>query len=213
MWSVQFPDHFDYVILGARRSGTHWLASRLCSHPEVGNFGELAKTQYSDWMGLRQRRVGPFGYILHYRDLEARRPEDEELIAYHRDRLSDSAVIHLLRDPESCAMSWAANEASIERASFDGGYKHQPHFRGHEAVESWVVSRDVVRVEAERVCAGQRSAREYLEEEDSRCLELCYEGLRDDTGGWDRKMLEFLGVEPVKLTSSLVQTRREVTVA
>jgi LPS sulfotransferase NodH len=205
--TITSPESFDYMLLGMLRSGTHWLASRLSSHPQVGNFGEMNCEKYPDWMGMREE-ADLYGYIAHYKDCGVSNPR-KDFLDFHMTHLTHKPVIHLVRDPEACARSLEANYQVMERTP-TGDYIS--HSKGDEEEEHVEVSAEVVAELAEYIRTLQTAFRVKLFECNRHYIEVSYEDMKADPESTDQRVLEFLGAKPWKLTSALVPTRRKVSV-
>jgi len=211
---VSIPDSFDYMILATVRAGTHWLASRLASHPCLDNFGELGCYEYPEWMGLRKDSDGLHGFVAHYIDCSTAN-KDEKLLEFNLLHLSHKPVIHLVRDPKGCAKSGVANAAVMEKMLGDGidpAEHYVSHFKGSEEVKEVEVDLESVSAEEKDVAKYQEMFRDLLLKNNLRHIEISYEDMKADPESTDLRVLEFLGVKPQKLTSALKPTRRLVTI-
>ncbi len=210
---VNIPDSFDYMILATVRAGTHWLASRLASHPELDNFGELGCREYPEWMGLRKDSGAMHGFVAHYIDCSTAN-HDEQFLQFNLRHLSHRPVIHLVRDPRACAESAAANVTVMDKMRENGvdpTEHYVSHFKGSEEVEEVQVDPELVSEEEKDVARYQAVFRDLLLKNNPRHIEVSYEDMKEDPEATDLRVLEFLGVEPMKLSSALRPTPRLVT--
>jgi len=213
--SITIPDSFDYMILATVRAGTHWLASRLSSHPDLDNFGELGCKNYPEWMGMRKDSGGLHGFIAHYKDCSTAN-EDEALLEFYMLHLGRRPVIHLVRDPESSARSIVANAVvmnGLKEQGIDPADDYVSHHKGDEEKESVEVDPKLVAMMEEKNRLHQEAFRDLLLKNNPQHIEVRYEDMKKDAESTDLRILEFLGVKPMKLTSALVPTRRLVTVS
>jgi len=184
-----------WAIVSMQRAGTHLLISLLDSHPVLTGYGEVLRMGEPEF----RRELGENeGIIVMY----------NQIIRGDADGLLEGVkIIHLTRNLGDNAYSWAL----LAR-------------RGEGKLEYWPVSHEIQEVKAPRISLSEIEQRKQkiLEYQrvamarlkPSRVFEITYEyicgGNREILELSKEKaapMLEFLGVEPVKLTTGLRKAR------
>lgn len=203
------------IILAHQRSGTHFLLSLLASHPRIHGRGEwilhykrrLARNELDVPNPVeRYRRIfrNYPGFVNVGILMYSQVPVFEELCG----PLVNHRVIHLLRNPSAVAKSAAQMRAN--RASL--GPEFRAHYEQGENVPKQAIYSPEIEAEIEsRVISLQKQYTANLEKS-TMLFTLRYE---DITGGCQvnqlqspitNALLEFLGVEPLSLSTNLVKT-------
>jgi len=109
---------YDFLVLAAKRSGSHMLATMLNSHPEIACEGEYGNE--NDTVTIHASDTGKRGCLIHYRQLEL---------------VKAPKYIHLVRYPIDCAISQArsyARQTQPEYAEYAAHYVKGEEPRNHE---------------------------------------------------------------------------------
>lgn len=158
-----------FVILTCQRSGSHMVSSALNSHPEIHCVGEVDNIDPLN---------NVYGEIKHYN-------QDPDLDKYDR-------IIHLIRDPESVAMSRQSQRIS-----------HEPHNLGDQKHETHELDGEQVKKEAQHIKEIQDEMRLRVENLDH--LEVNYEDIVEN--GYDN-ILDYLEVDIIPLKSGYKKLNR-----
>ena len=168
-----------FVIIASRRSGTHLLASLLNSHPRLKCYDEIFLSRKWKLMFGRKelkKLEDKEGCIVMYRHFL-------RLSGKQRGLITRSKVIHLMRK------NLDNHVKSYEKKSDKVNLDLRRDFRKKEIIRF-----------RERVFNGKR--------EFSHLFEIYYEdicGDKDIKEYKNEKLLDFLGVKPIKLTTKLVK--------
>lgn len=172
---------YDYIIYAHQRSGTHYVATSLASHPDLSNDGDLNDMDIAWLGGARGKMRG--GIVMYNGELS-------------RWCKLSTKIIHLIRDAKSVAVSDLINTEN-------------PDLPAHFSKETYKTYKDVTVVEPEdpalhyrtkEVAAQVKYARTWLEQYRD-VKEVYYESL---PGGFV-DMLEYLEVPSRVLTTPLVR--------
>jgi hypothetical protein len=186
-----------WAIVSMQRAGTHLLASLLDSHPSLKSYGEVLHIKEP----LFQWNLGEYeGIVAMY---------SQVIRSNAYDLIRDAKIIHLTRNLDDNAYSWAL---LVRRAPM--GLKYWP--LSHEVQRVKVPSIPLSEIEQRRkeILAYRKEVMSGLK--DSDIFEITYEyicGGNKEIAGLSKEkaspILEFLEVEPVELTTGLRKVRYE----
>ncbi len=174
-----------FVILAHHRSGTHLLATKLASHPDISCSGEPSY----DYTGYLDELMAPEA-LLHGHIRMYKHPDVETILGGHR-------ILHLVRDPRQTALSVLVTKG-IEAYS-GGGYA--PHYTKDYELVRFPVPSGAVESRMKQVQAQQVMWRQRLKGFGH--LEVSYDEIV--SGERDDELLRYLGVDPRPLQSPLVR--------
>lgn len=191
---------YDFIIVCHQRSGSHLLASLLCSHPDICCLGEYAKHNHTKspcktW--VKQGRIYMYPNFLNPK------PDPNSLIP---------KAIHLVRNLDKTAFSCARNTEL--RLSL--GEKHLAHVRGgqkrQEATIAFRAGKQEMEAVKKHIVANRQSVIQKLIARKIEVLDIRYENLTQGNKSvskmpdyMNKIITDFLGVKLFEFTTDMIK--------
>lgn len=194
-----------FIIVANPRSGTHLLGTFLNSHPELKCYDELFTFDHP-----KRQLVLPYKKIKNIQDIE----DGEGFIVMYRQIINlgeivrGFKVIHLIRDLRKNAISYYI---SYHRIKLGLGIEAKPHYHYWEKkpdMKDLKISEASIGRMARRIKGRRKIAMSHI---NCPVLEVSYEYLCQNKSVPSlseekaKPICDFLGVRPMKLTTSLVK--------
>lgn len=190
--------NYDFMVVCHGRSGSHFFASLLDSHPEICCLGEYANHTHtkSECVGWnKQGRIFMYGAFLNK----------------NPDSFAPKAI-HLVRNVDKTAFSCVRN-TTLRKAL---GKDHLAHVRGGQqrqrTTKNFRASKHAMDNRKKEIIASRHRAIQELIDRKVEVLDIRYENLTQGNKSvskmpdyMNKIITDFLGVKPFKFTTDMVK--------